>query len=116
MVTKLGWRLESAAMPAEQMQLFGGKVQVLRLIIDFLAGEGSAEAHAALHVWRVLSRAERHASDATARLASVADQLVLRFSSLTAPAIVGKKLDFYTDRLKVRVKELTIKDSSALSS
>ena len=50
---------------------------VLRRILDFAEGEGSEEAHAVLRVWRALSTRDRQLSDATARLPSVAEHVVM---------------------------------------
>ena len=88
-------------------QLFSGNAQILGEIVGFAEGYRTERTHAALRVWRTLSRQERRASEAAARLPSVADHIFLRFE---APEAAYTKLSFYTQALMVPVTGLTIND------
>ena len=89
------------------------RVQVLRKIVDFAAGEGSQEAQATWRVWRQLSRDERLASDAAVAMPSVADDLVLRVGPGIDPIALYRKLVVYKRALGVPVARCTFEILSA---
>ena len=72
-------------------QLLDGNVQLLRRVLKFADDDDRASEgfrftapvthHVALRAWRALSRGDRAAAEATARLPSVADHVVLRFGA-----------------------------------
>ena len=62
-------------------QPFDVKVQIFRKVIDFQAGEGTEEGHAALRVWRTLSTADRQISDRVDSYVCSNSKLELIFSN-----------------------------------
>ena len=81
---------------ANQTHMFHGKTQLMRRILEFVAGFESVAAQPVLRVWRTLSRADRKVADDTATLPSVADHVLLRFN-VKRPELALKKLDFFID-------------------
>ena len=91
-------------------QLLDGNVQLLRRVLKFADDDDRASEgfrftapvthHVALRAWRALSRGDRAAAEATARLPSVADHVVLRFG---APGAAARKLAFFTRALRAPV-------------
>ena len=91
---------------AASRHLIEGEVQLLRKILDFAEGEGTAGAHALARVWRTLSVADQQATGRVAAVPSVLDHVVLR---LTSAAAVRAKLDFYIHALAVAVRKVTLR-------